>query len=194
MSTYFTRAIFILTFSLLAGPLFAATLSLHPDRVAVSIGEIVSIDLIIADLGAQTAPSLGILYTDIDFDDSRLKFESVTFGHFLGDPENLSETDVINALNGNRLSLEEVSFLSVDELDALQPGEFSLATLTFLTLRPGQANLDVIATDLSDAQGNSLLTNLPSTSIMVVPLPPSVVFFLPGLFALCPTMKLRLFS
>ncbi len=130
----------------------AVILSLDLSTQDIDVGATASVDLNISGLGDSTAPSLGAFFTEITFDDSILSFDSVTYGAFLGDPDpSLLETEIITTVGPSSVSLDEFSFLFDFELDALQPANFTLATMSFTGLADGISALRFGAFDLSDA-------------------------------------------
>jgi hypothetical protein len=77
------------------------------------------------------------------------------------------------------------SFLSSDELDALQADTFTLATLSFTGISVGNSPLEYGEIDLSDALDSTIEpTGLAAASITVVPLPAALLLFLSGLGSL----------
>jgi len=155
----------------------AATISLTPTTQDMSIGSTASVDLNISGLGNFTDPSLGAFFTEITFDDSILSFDSVTYGSFLGDTDPSSfETDIVTIVGPGFVSLDEFSFLFDFELDALQPDNFTLATLSFTATTTGSSLLEFGAMDLSDAIGLSILDpTLETAGITVKSVPPVTV-------------------
>ena len=135
-ATIFKRCFYILLFTCLTKvPLAnAALIGLQPGTTFADTGDSISLDLVISDLGDFTAASLGAFDISIAFDASILSFTSYALGNYLGDVGiaeaiDASEGELVGAVN-----VAEVSLLSVPDLDALQPGAFTLATLNFTVL------------------------------------------------------------
>jgi hypothetical protein len=99
----------------------------------------------------------------------------------LGDPADPIETDIVTTVGTGSVSLDEFSFLSGFELDALQPADFTLATLQFSADAVGTSTLGFGAIDLSDAVGSTIVPTLETGEITVVPLPASLPLFLSAL-------------
>jgi hypothetical protein len=75
--------------------------------------------------------SVSTFYLDIHFDPTALSFDSYTLGPYLGDILSGEASDVSYGLLGNYVQIFEDSNLSGVELDALQPGSFTLVSLDF---------------------------------------------------------------
>lgn len=121
---------------------------------------------------------------EIVFDESIITLDTVEYGAFLGDPTDLFETDVITTIGTGTVEIDAFSFLADFELDALQPGSFTLATLTFSGLMPGISSLEFGFVDVSDATGFSLVaTTLTASEIVVVPLPGALLLMISGMLS-----------
>jgi hypothetical protein len=116
------------TITLQAG---AVSLSLQPATQTASPGDSVSLDLVIDGLGDYAPDSVGTFYLDIHFDPTALSFEGYTLGPYLGDLLSGEASDVSYGLLGDYVQIFEESNLSGVELDVLQPGSFTLASLDF---------------------------------------------------------------
>jgi hypothetical protein len=116
--------------------------------------------LIISDLGDFGPDSLGAFDISVGFDSSALSFTSYSLGGFLGDLGLFEAIDSSAGDTGAAINVGEVSLLSVADLDALQPAEFTLATLTFevADLASGASTELSIMTDavLANAEGFAL--------------------------------------
>jgi hypothetical protein len=164
----------------------AISLFIEPASQQVGVGETASVDLRISGLGSSGPPSLGAFLVELVFDNAVLSFDSVTYGGFLGDPSNSSETDIVTTVGPGSVSLDEFSFLSGSALDALQGSSFVLATITLLGTQPGISQFWFGVVDLSDAAfpASTLVTTLESGSVIVVPEPASLVLLLLGLLGI----------
>lgn len=140
-------------------PAQAASLEIIPAAQSVEQGDLVEIKVAISELGDFTPPSLGAFDVDVSFDPNLLAFGSVTFGDpILGDQLDLfglgSLTGVIPGVG--TVNLAELSFDLPADLDSLQAGSFTLATLSFNTLATGTTSLGISVNDLADSLGSAL--------------------------------------
>jgi hypothetical protein len=146
--------LFILLCAMVPAPQAAAVLlSVLPSSQSIGVGEPANVDLVVSGLGDLAAPSLGAFALDLTFAETVLAFDSVMFGTLLGD-ESLGDavTGVDTSIAGV-VGLDEVSLLSVSELNGLQPGEFTLASLIFTGSSAGFSDLVLDNVVLSDATG-----------------------------------------
>lgn len=181
MNKHMLRASLICLVMLAPQAVLSATLGLVP---SITVGDTVTVELNIAGLGDGIPPSLGAFFVEVEFDEGILGFDSVTYGSFLGDPTDPLETDINTTVDPGIVGLDEFSFLSDSELDALQPDSFPLASLRFTGLTVGTSAITFNFLDLSDAVGSSILDpGLESTSIVVIPVPSSLVLIASALAA-----------
>ncbi|MCI0547164.1 MAG: hypothetical protein L0027_07750 [Candidatus Rokubacteria bacterium] len=150
----------------------AVLIEVVPAAQEVVQGDPVQITLAISGLGDQSPPSLGTFDLDVLFDASVLTFASAAFGDpVLGDQLDLaglgSVTDVTPG--SGVVNLFQLSLDTADDLNALQAGDFTLATLTFTATGPGASPLALAVTALGDAEGVSLATDLASGAVLVTP-------------------------
>ncbi|MFT4518490.1 MAG: hypothetical protein ACI9JM_000871 [Halioglobus sp.] len=170
----------------------AAFLSLQPDSNTVSNGDSLSLDIIVSGLGDFGADSLGAFDFSIGYDTSALSFTGYSLGSLLGDLGTLEAIDGSSGDNGFAVNLAEVSLLSSLSLDALQPTEFILASISFDVL-----DLAIGATTELALLGGAILgdsggSSLPFTSggpaaiegVSSVPLPGTLLLFVSGLLGL----------
>ncbi|MFT7722873.1 MAG: cohesin domain-containing protein [Roseateles sp.] len=124
---------------LLACAAQAGTVSLVPSTTTLTAGQSLSVDIMLDDL----APGQSIAAFDIDlvFNAAVLAVNGVSFGSALGVDGIDQFTDAV--LSTGRIDLAAVSLLVDTELLAAQGGAFALATLSFLTLDAGLANLQL---------------------------------------------------
>lgn len=137
----------------------AVSFSFSPSTGNINIGDSISLDLVIGELGDTGPLSLGGFDLGIGYNASILTFDSVSYGSLLGDIDPLAfETDIFtdSSVLGT-LNLSEISFLSSLELDTLQSASFTLATLEFSGLAAGTGSIMTGSGDLTDADGNSLV-------------------------------------
>lgn len=165
----------------------AALLSLQPDTTSATNGESISLDLVVSGLGDFGPDSLGAFDVSVGYDAAVLSFSGYSLGGFLGD----SAFDFSLGDTGVSINLAEVSLLLPGGLDALQPDEFILASLSFnvLDLAEGTATeLSILAgAVLGDSGGLALsATNGGPTTIAgsaPVPLPGTLLLLLSGLIS-----------
>lgn len=169
----------------------AALLSLQPDAVFADNGDSVSFDLVVSGLGDFSSDSLGAFDVFVGYDASVLSFTGYSLGGLLGDLGSLEALDASTGDSGVAVNVGEVSLLPSASLDALQPGEFILASLTFDVLNiviGTTTELSILGgAVLADGSGFSLpVTNSLSATIegrVSVPLPGTLLLLLGGLFS-----------
>lgn len=147
----------------------------------VQISDFVDVDLVVSGLGDGVAPSLGAYDVDLNFDAGVLSLVGVGFGAGL---DIFDFGSIQTATPGpGTVNLYEVSLDSPEDLDASQPGSFSLATLTFQVLAGGTSALDLSVNAFADSMGENLADNLlvNNGSVTAVPEPSSALLMLLGL-------------
>ena len=107
------------------------TLSLLPASQTASTGDTVYLDLVIDGLVDFGPDSLGDFDIDISYDMTALSFQNYSLGTFLGDVGFGEAVDFSFGDLGGVVNIAELSLLNPFELDLIQPGSFSLATLEF---------------------------------------------------------------
>lgn len=147
----------------LALPASAAIIGFNPSSQSVNVGSTTTVDLIISGLGDGAAPSLGTFDLDIGFDSSILTFNGATFGNQL-DLFGLGDINSVTPGVGT-INLFELSLESAADLDSLQAGAFTLATLSFTALSDGSSPLSISVNALGDSLGDPLQTALVTGSI-----------------------------
>lgn len=169
----------------IAGPLGLVLLLVCARAEAVSIGlavsdlsllpgEQVTVDVVVAGLGAGAAPTVSGFDLDLDFGAPTLSLVNVAFGSGLGTGgQVLNSTSLLSA---SVVDLAAVSLLASATLDAQQPTSFVLATLTFQAVSPGFSALVITQSILADTSalpgGNQLvLDSISGASIVVTPEP-----------------------
>jgi len=154
-----------------------------PGGTEVLVGEPVSVEVMVSDLGDGIPPSLGSFDGDVTFDTGLLTYDDVAFGSDLGEPvtEALVSVDVV----GGVLTGTAVSLLSPPELDALQGSSVTLGTLFFVATGLGSGQIEVTRAQLSDAFGAPLAIDwLGSSPITVIPEPSTLLLVACGLVGL----------
>jgi len=159
----------------------------------VDAGAFVDVELHVLgapELGDFAPPSVRAFDLDLTFDASLLAYAGVSFGPFLGSPG--SESIVTASELSGVVDLKEVSLLSGSALDALQPRDFLLATLTFQALGAGDAQLELTQRDLADVAGSPLAVTGPSAAnVAIVPEPATAVLLAGGLLVLAERRRTR---
>jgi hypothetical protein len=166
----------------------AITIGFDPVSQNVSLGSPAVVDLFISGLGDLTAPSLSTFDLDVTFDSSILSFSSAAYGDpVLGDQLDLfGFGSIITTTPGaGYVNLFELSLDSIDDLNNLQAGAFTLATLTFDTIGIGTSPLGLSVNALGDENGDSLDAYIQSGSVNVrgnaVPEPGTLLLVCSGL-------------
>lgn len=165
-------------------PVSAISIGFNPINPNVNLGTPVGVALTISGLGDATAPSLGTFDLDVSFDPTILSLSGVTYGDpVLGDQLDLFGLGSLTATTpgAGSANLFELSFDFPDDLNNLQAGNFTLATLTFDTLALGTSPLNLSVNALGDAFGDPLVANIESGSVNVVPEPGTVLLLSSGL-------------
>jgi len=175
----------------------AITLGFDPVSQNVYLGDSVSVDLVISELGDGMADSLSTFDLIIDFDETILSFSSVTFGDpILGDQLDLLDEDSFysDTAGVDTVNIYELSFDSPSDLNSSQASSFTLATLTFDANEIGTSPLGYSAPSipfivLGDATGAELSskTTFSTGSITVIapiPEPASIILFSTGMLLL----------
>ena len=147
----------------------AISIALAPATQEVLVGASFGIDVVVSGLGDGAAPSLGSYDIDLSFDPALLAFGNVSFGAFLGGPD-LSLVSVVSA--SGLVDFAEVSLVPPDLIDTLQPGSFSLATVTFTAIAAGVSAVDFGAVLAGDSVGRRLpIGTLSPAQVVVSPVP-----------------------
>lgn len=143
----------------------AATISVNPTAQTQTVGSPTTISLLITGLGAGTAPSLGTFDIDIAFDPVLLSFVTATFGNQL-DILGLGSLQITTPGTGT-VNLFELSLDTVDDLNNLQAGSFTLAMLTFDTIAVGTSALNLTVNALGDADGQAISSILENGTLTI---------------------------
>jgi len=133
---------------LLAGFSFhaqAAIISFDPVDQTVALGDSVSVDIRVSDLGDDILTGFDL---DISFDDSILGFDSFSFGTGL-DTFGFGTINDVFDWGGGLVNIFELSFDFDEDLELFQPNDFVLGTFNFSTLSMGTSALDTTFANLS---------------------------------------------
>lgn len=171
-------------------PAFAATLSLVPSSQVLAPGGLASVAVVADGLNDTSAPSLAGYDLHITFDPAVLALGQVIFG----DPVLGPQLDLfgLGSLRGadpgaGGLRLYEISFDSAQDVNLLQAGRFTLATIEFSAIAAGASNLGLFIDAAGDADGAALPLTAHGSSVSVtsaVPEPGSMLTLLCGLAVL----------
>ena len=174
-----------------ATPAEAVTIVLTPSAFSEVVGSSFEVQIVASDLAAGMAPSLSTFDLDISFDSSILAFQNATFGDpILGDLLDLSGSGSVTAVTpgAGTVNLFALSFDSPEDLNTLQAGSFTLATLELRAIGVGLGQLDVSVLELGDALGDPLAATVLAASVDVdaasIPEPASLWLALAGAAAL----------
>ncbi len=188
--------ILILPCLLFSGTAGGTTIRFDPAASSVLVGDSFYVAVVISELGFGFAPSISTFDLDIGFDDSQLSFASAVFGDpVLGDQLDIFGFDFnptfADVTGPGVINLFELSLDLPSDLDFFQADSFTLATLTFDVLSAGTGALDIAINALGDADGNPLLANVESASIVStglltpVPEPATLALISLGLAGIC---------
>lgn len=170
-----------------SGLAHAINLDFIPPSQTVVTGTPIDVGIAISRLGAGSAPSLGTFDVVVNFDPTILGFNSVAYGDpGLGDQLDLFGfgSFIVTTPGLGFVNLFELSFDFPIDLDTLQAGSFTLATLTFDTLMPGTSPLGLNVNALGDSFGDTLSAEVGSGSVDVVPEPATIFLFGSGVIGL----------
>lgn len=155
----------------------AVTVSLSPSSSTIGVGGAASVDVVIAGLGDQAAPSVGVYDIDVSFDAGVLGLDGVTFGTGL-DVLGLGSVRITDGSLPGVVNVYELSLDAAADLDALQPAAFTLFTLLFQGLGPGTSPLSVSLNTLGDASGDALDADVSGGELTVTVSEPAAAWLL----------------
>jgi len=173
----------------------ATVISFSPSETNVGIGNSVSVDLVISDLGDEILTGFDL---SIFFDDTLLGFEGFEYGTDCGGFSCLdvlgfgSLQDTIDWGFGE-VEVFELSFDFDADLMDFQPNDFVLGTFTFTGLEFGISALDIFVWELAgefvfdDALGDFVASSLDATvesGQIEVPEPGTWLLLMSGLLGL----------
>ena len=141
----------LLSLFIINTPAYAVSIGFDPVSSSVTLGDSFDVDIVISGLGDGAAPSVSAFDIDVSYDSTVLDATAVIFGTLLDDLFFPSFQDAI--FNPGFVDIAELSLLFSDELDALQPGNFTLATLTFDAIGIGDSLLNIPTEDMGPIVG-----------------------------------------
>lgn len=156
----------MLGFGVLLGgtPVMATQITLEQATQSVAPGDSVELAVRIAGLGNGTAPSLGAFDLDLVFDPAIVTYSGIVFGDpllgdLLGPIVGSVGGSAVDAAAGT-LNLFAVSLDAAGDLDAMQPEEFTLASIRFDAIGLGRSTIEFANVVLGDANGTGLVPDL----------------------------------
>lgn len=181
----------------------ALMIQIVPSSPTITVGATFNLDLVISGLGNLAPPSLSTFDIDVTFDSAILAIETTdgdgdaVIDSVTLDPSgqldlsglgiNFVSADLVTP---GTLNLSELSFDSPADLDSLQSGQFTLASMTFQANAVGVSTVSLAVNSLGDALGDPLEPTLQTAVITVqngtitVPEPSSSLLILAGLWTL----------
>ncbi|MCG8552006.1 MAG: cohesin domain-containing protein [Desulfobacterales bacterium] len=180
-----------ITLSLASSVQAVTSLSFLPQASSVASGDTMAVDIIISGLESQ---DLSAYDFNVSFDNTILAFQEYSLGSGLGAPGDSLDLSLGDL--GLSTNLAEVSLLWDF---SSQEDAFTLATLTFTALLPGETNLSFSIDDwqgFTDGDDNWLTIdefNTAEITVSSVPIPSSLSILGFGLFSLiiCAKRKRR---
>lgn len=147
-----------------------------PSSPTVAVGEFFTVDLIVSGLGDATVGSFDF---DFIYDPFVMTSYGVVFGEGL-DVLSLGSLFSVSSSPG-LISIFQSSYDSIDDLIALQPDSFTLATLSFKAVMEGTSPLEIFVNAIGDAEGAALPIELGIGSVSAVPETQTYALLLAGL-------------
>lgn len=142
----------------------AVTLEVVPSTTMASVGDPITVDVVISGLGNLSAPSLGTFDLDLQFDTAVFSFTGAVYGPELGDPM-AAEAITTTTPGLGVVNLLELSLFAPATLNANQPDTFTLFTASFDAVGAGAGVLTVASNALGDENGSPLVLDavIPTT-------------------------------
>lgn len=167
----------LFTFLLTTSKVDAISLSFEPSSATVNVGDSLSIDILISDLFTDNLAEFDF---NINYDDSILGFNSYLLGSELGDIGAGDASDwSFGDLGGGTINLAEISWLWDF---SSQPDSFTLASVEFSILNPGNTNLTFSNVILGNEWSDPLTATLENGSVTAAaPVPEPATIFLMGI-------------
>jgi hypothetical protein len=154
----------------------AQTVTAVPSSPEVMVGDFFTVDLIVSGLDDATVGSFDF---DFIYDPFLMTSYGVVFGEGL-DVFSLGSLFSVSSAPG-LINIAQTSFDTTEDLIALQPDSFTLATLSFKAIGLGMIPLEVLVNAIGDAEGMPLAVDLGIGSVTSVPEPQTYALLLAGL-------------
>ncbi len=136
---------------LVAGVAPAATISFVPGDITAGVGDIVSVDIVVSDLGGEIVSAYDL---DVIYDDSMVTATGVSFAGSLGNPLLFEVFQDFDLSTSGVVDLAELSLLSDAALLASQGGDtVTLASIEFEAIADGTSQLSFVFDDFNDVKG-----------------------------------------
>ncbi|WP_049631024.1 cohesin domain-containing protein [Cellvibrio sp. pealriver] len=167
----------------------AISIDLIADKTTANIGD--NIELQVRISGLEGASALGSYDVNVHYDSDLFSISNITWG----DAVQGNQLDLLGfgSLQDNSSSLDwltmlEVSFDEIADLELLQAGEFTLFSILLSAIALGSGDFSLTANTIGDAYGQDLfIDTINSTTVNVnavaVPEPSGVLLLLVGLIA-----------
>lgn len=171
----------------------AATLSLLPSTVPISVGDSFTLDIVISDFAGEIVSAYDL---DVLYDSTALVATTVSFGSFLGDESLFEVLNAYDLSTDGVIDLAQLSLLSDAELQTLQGGSASLvlATLGFTATESRSTSISFSFDDFNDVKGlNGLeldITAVGARTVGVDPIPEprSMLLLAVGILVVAPVL------
>jgi hypothetical protein len=158
----------------------ALTISMDPAASGIAVGDSVAIALNVSGLVDNAAPSLGNYEIDVAWDAGVVQLNGVSLGDQLALGV-FGSTSTIT-IGAGTVNLLELSLESVADLNSLQAGSFTIATLTFQLIAVGSSAITPTVTVVRDATGSALAVDAISGAVVsAIPEPSTAVLCMVGL-------------
>lgn len=145
-------------------------LQLVPSETTVNTGDIVTLQAIITGLGDPGSMEVGSFDIFEGFDPSLLLYQQTVFTSLLGDPS-LGQAIIATGGGADYVEAVDVSLLSIPDLDAMQPSDFTLATFYFVATGSGSIKFRDLGGPIDNGLGQLIAgtkTKLPEPSSLTL--------------------------
>ncbi|WP_331343902.1 cohesin domain-containing protein [Cellvibrio sp. UBA7661] len=167
----------------------AISIDLIADKTTASIGD--NIELQVRISGLEGASALGSYDVNVHYDSDLFSISNITWGDAIqGNQLDLFGFGSLqdNSSNLGWLTMLEVSFDEIADLESLQAGEFTLFSILLSAIALGSGDFSLTTNAIGDAYGQDLfIDTINSTTVNVnavaVPEPSGVLLLLVGLIA-----------
>lgn len=179
---------------LMASTARAATISLVPGTVPISVGDSFTLDIVISDFAGEIVSAYDL---DVLYDSTALVANSVVFGSSLGDESFFEVLNAFDLSTAGVVDLAQLSLLSDADLLTLQGGAGSLvlATLSFTAIEARSTSIGFSFDEFNDVKGlNGLELEIAAigarTSVVSDPIPEprSLLLLAVGMLVVAPAV------